>query len=136
MTVGTTTPKRAAPAMTVCAGSSSAWPVLFCANLTMNGSALFTTNFMMPRAMRRIVASFSGRSRSKIDGHGIVQSMQSAAVRQGANLPARTAAPFGSPCVGVGHTIGSPSRRATRKKRLRMVGAPKSHARSSRWSTV
>ena len=37
----------------------------------------------MPLAMRLQVESASGRARSKMDGAGMFQSMQSAAVRQG-----------------------------------------------------
>jgi hypothetical protein len=57
---------------------------------TTNGVGLFTTNFMMPSAMRRMVFSASGFLRSKIDGQGMLQSMISAAVRHGRRLPLRT----------------------------------------------
>src|SRR5690606_41115694 len=70
---------------------------------TMNGRGLFTTNFMMPCAMRRRVFSASGFFRSKIDGHGIDQSIISAEVRHGLSLPDRTSGLSGLPCVGDGH---------------------------------
>lgn len=82
----------------------------------MNGRGDSSTNRRRPSAMRRWVASASGFFRAKMDGHGIVQSMHSAAVRQGSGRP--------GPCVGSGHTIGSPSLRAMMYSRLRMVGAP------------
>jgi hypothetical protein len=47
----------------------------------MNGFAALTTYRMTPCAILRIVASLSGRLRSKIEGQGIDQSMHSAAVR-------------------------------------------------------
>ena len=74
--------------------------------------------------------------RSKIDGHGIDQSIHSAAVLYGLSLPDLTSLLSGAPWVGLGHLIGWPSRRATINKRLRIVGAPKSHARSSLNSTL
>ncbi len=61
---------------------------------------------------------------SNIDGQGRDQSMISAAVRHGGNWPDFTDSDFGSPCVGTGQTIGMPSRRAIRKRRFRIVGAP------------
>jgi hypothetical protein len=94
----------------------------------MNGRSASNTNRRSPAPMRRSVFSASGFFRAKIDGHGSEKSMHSAAVRHGC------ARPF--PCVGVGHTIGWPSQRAMRKSRFRIVGAPKSHARSSRHSTA
>jgi len=79
---------------------------------------------MMPLAIRRHVASASGFVRSKIDGVGRVQSMHSAAVRQGLSLPDLTASLAGLPWVGAGHAIGRPSRLAIRNRRFRIVGAP------------
>jgi hypothetical protein len=94
----------------------------------MNGFAAVSTYRTMPRAIRRHVAGASGRLRSKIDGHGSDQSMHSAAARHGRGLPLL-------PCVGSGQRIGSPSQRATRNRRLRVVGAPWSAATSTRCST-
>ena len=94
-----------------------------------------------------MVAGFSGRTArtpcfakisaavSKIDGHGSDQSMISAAVRHGSFRPETTSGSSGLPCVGFGHTMGRLSRRAMTNRRLRIVGAPKSQARSSRHST-
>ncbi len=90
----------------------------------------------MPVAIRLHVASANGVFRSNMLGQGIDQSIHSAAVRQGFNLPDLTASDSGSACVCVGHLIGIPSRRAIRKKRLRIVGEPKSQARNSLQSTV
>lgn len=56
----------------------------------MNGSAVFTTYRMIPLAIRRHVASASGRERSKMLGQGRLKSRHSAAVRQGFKRPART----------------------------------------------
>src|SRR5688572_19638305 len=73
--------------------------VLLLATFTMNGSAEFSTNFQIPRAILRIVASAKGRFtpnflpssfERKIEGQGIDQSMHSAAVRQGFSAPAFT----------------------------------------------
>jgi hypothetical protein len=91
---------------------------------TMNGLGLLMTYFQIPLAIRRIVFSASGRFRPKIDGHGIDQSMISAAVRHGFSFPDRTSGESGAPCVGSGQTIGRPSQRAIRKNRFRIVGAP------------
>ena len=90
----------------------------------MNGCAALITYLSRPRATRRSVASASGLDRSKMLGQGIDQSMHSAAVRHGLRWPALTSALPGLPCVGVGHTMGWPSHRAIRKRRLRLVGAP------------
>lgn len=79
---------------------------------------------MIPFATRLQVASASGRSRSKMLGAGMLQSMQSAAVRHGLSFFCRTGRLAGAPCVGSGQTMGWPSQRATRNMRLRMVGAP------------
>jgi len=93
----------------------------------MNGCGASRTYFLIPRAMRRSVASASGFLRVKIDGHGMLQSMHSAAVRNGCARP--------GPWVGCGQAIASPSQRAMMKRRLRLVGAPKSLARSCFSST-
>ena len=90
----------------------------------------------MPLAIRFRVFSANGFFRSKMEGHGIDQSIHSAAVLHGFNLPFLTSVESGLPCVGLGQTIGIPSRRAIIKKRLRMVGAPKSHALNSLNSTL
>jgi hypothetical protein len=82
---------------------------------TMNGSALSRTYRRSPRAIRRRVFSARGFFRPKIDGHGTVQSMHSAAVRNGSRP---------RPWVGSGQTMGRPSDRATTKSRFRVVGAP------------
>jgi len=64
--------------------------------------------------MRRMVAGASGRARSKMLGHGIDQSMHSAAVRYGRRP---------GPLVGVGQMIGPvPRFFATMNRRLRVVG--------------
>jgi hypothetical protein len=81
----------------------------------MNGRGLSITNLRIPSAIRARVFSASGFFRSKIDGQGMLQSMHSAAVWNGSSP---------GPCVGSGHTIGSPSQRATRNSRRRLVGAP------------
>ena len=65
---------------------------------TMNGRGHWSTKRLIPSAIRRCVASASGRLRSKMLGTGIVQSMHSAAVRYGCARP--------GPCVGSGHTTG------------------------------
>ncbi|OQB77822.1 MAG: hypothetical protein BWX88_05241 [Planctomycetes bacterium ADurb.Bin126] len=112
-------------AVTVCIGSSigrvreSAPPWL---QVTMNGSAALTTNRSMPRAIRRSVASASGRFRSKMDGHGRLQSMHSAAARQG--FRPRASHFCRGAWVRLGQTIFSPSQRAMRKNRFRVVGTP------------
>ena len=90
----------------------------------MNGRLASITYRCTPRAMRRIVASASGLLRSKMLGHGIDQSMHSAAVRHGLSARDLTPVEPGAPCVGAGHTMGWPSQRATRNNRLRVVGAP------------
>ena len=76
-----------------------------------------------PRAIRRSVFSASGFFRSKILGHGIDQSIISAAVRHGLSFPFITSGLSGAPCVGSGQTIGRPSRRATKKTASGIVGA-------------
>ena len=126
--MGTARPWCVPPPVTVLSGALMLW-VLVCAGLvprmgTMNGCAASYTYRTIPLAMRLQVASASGRVRSKIDGAGMVQSMQSAAVRHG-SMPAGTL-PLASGCawVGAGHVMGWPSHRATRNRRLRMVGAP------------
>ena len=78
----------------------------------------------MPLAMRLQVASASGRARLKMDGAGMLQSMQSAAVRHGFMPEGTLPLASGWAWVGLGHVMGWPSRRATRNRRLRMVGAP------------
>ena len=75
---------------------------------TMNGSGVSKTNLRMPCAMRRMVASASGRSRPKIDRPAIDQSMQSATGRHRFWPPRGFFA-----CVCSGQTIGWPSRRQT-----------------------
>ncbi|MNC59605.1 hypothetical protein D3C75_1094250 [compost metagenome] len=90
----------------------------------MNGSATLMTNRASPLAIRRRVFSANGRLRSNMEGHGIDQSITSAAVGHGSSFPAFTSALAGSPWVGLGHTMGAPSRRAIRNRRLRMVGVP------------
>src|SRR5690606_23461437 len=100
----------------------------------MNGSGLSNTNFFRPRAMRIMVFSASGFGRSNIDVTGMRQSIHSAAERYGSSSPDLTRAESAGPCVGSGHTTGYPSQRATIKKRFRVVGAPKSQARSYRKS--
>lgn len=87
----------------------------------MYGLGLLTTYRMTPCAIRRSVASASGRSRSKMLGQGRDQSMQLAAVSHGFKP-----LPFAGfcACVAAGQTIGIPSQRATRNSRLRIVGAP------------
>lgn len=72
---------------------------------TMNGFGLSITKRRMPFAMRRSVFSASGRLRPKIDGQGIVQSMQSAAVRQIASPGLDTVGAAGLPWVSRGQTI-------------------------------
>ncbi|MNP39309.1 hypothetical protein D3C76_1328820 [compost metagenome] len=86
---------------------------------TMNGAAASMTNFFMPFAIRRRVASASGFGRSKMLLLGIVQSMHSAAVRHFCWPLTGCLA-----CVGAGHTIGCPSHRAIMNRRSRLVGAP------------
>src|SRR3990167_584492 len=91
---------------------------------TTNGAFASTTYRMIPLAMRLQVASARGLVRSKMLGAGTVQSMQSAAVRQGF-MPAGTLPrASGWAWVGLGHTMGWPSHRATKNRRLRLVGAP------------
>ena len=90
----------------------------------MNGRLASITYRCTPRAMRRIVASASGRSRSKMLGVGMDQLMHSAAVRQGLSARDLTPVEPGAPCVGAGQTIGLPSRRARMYSRSRVVGAP------------
>ena len=102
----------------------------------MNGSAAFSTNLSRPRATRRRVLGFSGRWAarpyrarissfvSKMEGQGRDQSMISAALRQGSSRPALTSGLSAGAWVRSGQRMGRPSHRATRKNRLRMVGAP------------
>ena len=94
------------------------------------------TNFSMPFAIRFNVFSASGLTAfmpyfsfissavSKMLGHGRDQSIISAAVLHGNNLPYFTSWLLGSPCVGLGQTIDFPSHLATRKNLFRIVGAP------------
>lgn len=103
---------------------------------TMNGLAALITNLSTPRATRRMVLGRSGRwatspyfsltsSRvSKMDGHGRLQSMISAALRHGFFFPALTSSLSMGAWVGSGQTTGHPSHLAIRKNRLRVVGAP------------
>ena len=76
----------------------------------------------MPASMRRSVFSQSGFFRSKMLSPGIVQSMISAALRQGLH-PNRSGVLL---CVGSGHKIFSPEERRTACtiKRSREVAAP------------
>ena len=104
--------------------------------ITRNGSPLLITNLSTPQATRRMVLGRSGRcafrpnfsaicSRvSKMDGHGRLQSMISAALRHAFFSPALTASLSAGACVGSGHTMGRPSQRAIRKNRFLVVGAP------------
>jgi hypothetical protein len=103
----------------------------WCVSGTMKGSSASTTYRMIPFAMRRFVASASSRVRSKMLGAGSSHMMHSAAVRYGFALCWRTGRLLGGACVCVGTTMGSPSQRATRNRRLRIVGVPRSQARSS-----
>lgn len=61
---------------------------------------------------------------SKMDGHGRLQSMTSAALLHGFFRPASTSGVSAGAWVGSGHTMGSPSLLAIRKNRFRVVGAP------------
>lgn len=85
MSAGATSPKRFA---VVCVGKGSVtgrmrspFGLVEAWYSTMNGSGASSTKRRSPRAIRRSVFSASGRSRSKMEGHGIDQSMHSAAVR-------------------------------------------------------
>ena len=111
-------------------------PVPAWLHCTINGLPLLIVNLSTPRIIRLMVFGFSGLTAikpyfslissllSKIDGQGSVQSMISAALRQGWSSPLLTAALSRGAWVGLGHTIGFPSHRATKKNRLRVVGAP------------
>ena len=114
----------------------------------MNGSPLRMVNLSTPRMIRRMVLSANGRTAfrpyfsrisallSKMEGHGRLQSMISAALRQGFSLPLRTSSLSLGAWVRSGQTMGRPSQRAISTKRFRVVGAPRSAATSSRYSTA
>ncbi len=109
---------RCAP-VTVRIGSSTLCTrpsLLACVTGTMNGRAASITYRTTPAAMRLRVFSASGFFRSKMLGHGSDQSMIDAAACHACSRPL--------PCVGVGHAMRSPSQRATRKNRRRVVGVP------------
>jgi NAD(P)-dependent dehydrogenase (short-subunit alcohol dehydrogenase family) len=91
--------------------------------------------FGTPAALCSRFQAFASSGVAKMEHIGRSQSMHAAAGTEGASSPARTAAESRCPCVGAGQTTGSPSRRATTKRRSREVGAPKSQAVSSRHST-
>ena len=125
-------------AVMVWSGSPISWPRNSPAWLTTtkNGFADLTTNLSTPLATRRMVLGRSGRwaempyfsrisSRvSKMEGQGRLQSMISAALRQGSFFPVSTSGLSAGACVGSGHTMGCPSQRAIRKNRFLVVGAP------------
>ncbi|MNF96848.1 hypothetical protein D3C84_796540 [compost metagenome] len=97
---------------------------------TMNGFALVSTCRQQPLATRRMVFTAIGLSR-KIVRPRLLQSMHSAAVRHGCCFAVGALWRFGA-----GQTIGLPSLRATRYRRLRMVGVPALAAMRSRHSTL
>ena len=76
-----------------------------------------------PRAMQAVHADLAGQIPSDLPGPVVFFAL--ARMRL-----------VGAPWVWSGQQIGMPSRRATRNRRLRMVGAPLSQARSSRCSTL
>src|SRR5471030_1526141 len=92
--------------------SSEPWVLVCAAEVprigTMNGFMLVSTWRQQPLATRRIVFTAIGFSR-KIVRPRLLQSMHSAAVRQGCCLAVGFLCRFGA-----GQTIGLPSLRATR----------------------
>jgi hypothetical protein len=96
----------------------------------MNGFKLVRTCRQQPLATWRIVFTAIGLSRKMVRPR-LLQSMHSAALRHGCCLPVGILWRFAA-----GQTIGLPSLRATRYRRLRMVGAPALAAILADWREV